>query len=95
MLPAVFIFHSANNIYFGAVMMELEKFTKKFADCFNQTDASLITPQTVFKNLEEWGSMLALIVIAMVDADYGKAITADDLKNAHTIADLFEIVTKK
>lgn len=75
--------------------MELEKFTKKFAECFNQTDASLITPQTVFKNLEEWGSMLALIVIAMIDADYGKTITADDLKNARTIADLFEIVTKK
>jgi acyl carrier protein len=75
--------------------MELQEFTQKFADCFNQTDASLIKPETEFKALEEWGSMLALIVIAMIDSDYGKTVSSEDLKNATTIASLFEIVSKK
>lgn len=75
--------------------MELQEFTQKFADCFNQTDASLIKPETEFKALEEWGSMLALIVIAMIDSDYSKTVSSDDLKNATTIASLFEIVSKK
>ena len=75
--------------------MELQDFVKKFADCFNQTDEALFKPGTEFKKLDEWGSMMALIVIAMIDADYGKTITSEDLKNAVTIADLFEIVKNK
>lgn len=75
--------------------MELQEFTQKFADCFNQTDASLIKPETEFKLLEEWGSMLALIVIAMIDSDYGKTVSSEDLKNATTVASLFEIVSRK
>jgi len=75
--------------------MELEDFTKKFADCFHQTDPAGFEPNTEFRKLDEWGSMMALIVIAMIDADFGKTITSDDLKNAITISSLFEIVKTK
>ena len=75
--------------------MELKDFVKKFADCFNQTEASAFKPDTPFRKLDEWGSMMALIVIAMVDADFGKTVTSEDLKNADTIASLFEIVKNK
>lgn len=75
--------------------MELQDFTQKFAECFNQTEPAQITAETKFKELEEWGSMLALIVIAMVDADFGKTVTSEDLKSANTVADLFTIVSNK
>jgi acyl carrier protein len=75
--------------------MELQDFVNRFADCFNQTSASEFKPETKFRNLEEWGSMMALIVIAMIDADFGKTITSEDLKNAGTIESLFEIVKNK
>jgi acyl carrier protein len=75
--------------------MELEDFVKKFAGCFNQTPAAVFKPETEFRKLEEWGSMMTLIVIAMIDADFGKTITSDDLKNATTIASLFQIVKSK
>ena len=57
--------------------MSLEDFTQKFAECFYQADPESIKPETEFKKLEEWGSMMALIVIAMVDAEFGKTITAE------------------
>jgi len=75
--------------------MSAEEFTKKFADCFHQTDPLSIKPETEFRKLEEWGSMLALIVIAMIDADFGKTVTADDLKRANTVADLFDTIKSK
>ncbi|MFN8299683.1 MAG: hypothetical protein U0T75_11290 [Chitinophagales bacterium] len=75
--------------------MELQEFTTKFAACFNQTDASLILPATEFRALEEWGSMLALIVIAMIDSDYGKTITAEDLRSVQTVEQLFNLVKAK
>lgn len=75
--------------------MLAEEFTQKFAECFYQTDPLSIKADTEFRKLEEWGSMLALIVIAMIDAECGKTITAEDLKNANTVTDLFEIVNSK
>lgn len=75
--------------------MELNDFTQKFASCFSHTDAALIKPDTEFRKLEEWGSMMALIVIAMIDSDFGKTVSAEDLQKANTISSLFEIVKRK
>lgn len=75
--------------------MLLKEFVEKFAACFNQTKPETISSSTIFSELEEWGSMMTLIVIAMIDADYEKTITSEDLKNANTVADLFEIVKRK
>jgi acyl carrier protein len=75
--------------------MELNDFVEKMVDCFNQTEASEITPSTRFRELEEWGSMMALIVIAMIDSDFNKTVDADDLKAANTIQELFTIVQNK
>ncbi len=71
------------------------EFVEKFAACFNYTKTETITATTRYADLEEWGSMMTLIVIAMIDADYEKVITAEDLKRAVTIADLFDIVKQK
>lgn len=73
----------------------LQEFTTKFADCFHQTNPTNIKPETEFRKLEEWGSMLSLIVIAMIDSDYGKTITAEDLKSVDTVSQLFDLVSKK
>ncbi len=75
--------------------MQSEDFIQKFAVCFHQTEPASIHAETKFRELEEWGSMLALIVIAMIDADFGKTITAEDLKSANTVAELFELVKNK
>ena len=75
--------------------MNLTDFTANFADCLHRTPATQITPSTEFKKIEEWSSIMALIVIAMIDADYNKVLTADDILAATTIKDLFEILQKK
>ena len=75
--------------------MQSEDFVRKFAACFHQTEPASIQVTTRFRELEEWGSMLALIVIAMIDSDFNKTITAEDLKSVNTVAELFEVVKNK
>ena len=75
--------------------MQSEDFFQNFAACFHQTEPASVRAETKFRELEEWGSMLALIVIAMIDADFGKTITAEDLKSVNTVAELFEVVKNK
>lgn len=72
--------------------MELKEFIENFAEQFDDTDASEITAATEFKNLDEWSSLIALSVIAMVDEEYDVAIKGDDIRSAITVEDLFNIV---
>lgn len=75
--------------------MEIKEFVENFADQFDETDASEITATTEFKNLEEWSSLVALGVIAMVDEEYDVRIKGDDIRAAVTIEDLFNIVKER
>lgn len=75
--------------------MNITDFTARFAGCFNTTPANEIQPDTEFKKLEEWGSMMALIVIAMVDGDCNKTITSEDLKEVKTVNDLYALISNK
>ena len=75
--------------------MELKEFIENFADQFDDTDASEITAETVFKELDEWSSLIALSVIAMVDEEYDITIKGDDIRNSSTVEDLFKTVKSK
>ena len=75
--------------------MELNEFIQNFADQFDDTDASEFTATTNFKELDEWSSLIALSIIAMVDDEYDVTLKGDDIKNAVTIEDLFKTVEGK
>ncbi len=75
--------------------MKLEEFILNFADQFENTDASEIKAETVFKELDEWSSLIALSVIAMVDEEYEVTLKGDDIRNSTTVEDLFNAVKAK
>lgn len=75
--------------------MEIKDFIENFANQFDDTDASEIKAETVFKELDEWSSLIALSVIAMVDEEYDITIKGDDIRNSNTVEDLFNAVKAK
>ncbi len=75
--------------------MSIQDFLNNFAFQLDDTDASDLSEKTVFKDLEEWSSLTALSIIAMCDEEYDVKIKGDDIKNARTINDLFEIVKSR
>ena len=75
--------------------MEINEFIANFADQFDETDASVFTPETKFRELEEWSSLIALSVIAMVDEEYDVTLKGDDMRAAQTIENLYNIVKSK
>ena len=75
--------------------MEIKDFIENFANQFDDTDPSEIKADTVFKELDEWSSLIALSVIAMVDEEYDITIKGDDIRNASTVEDLFNAVIAK
>lgn len=75
--------------------MELKEFIENFTAQFDETDASEIKAETVFKELDEWSSLIALSVIAMVDEEYEVTLKGDDIRNTSTIEDLFKLISSK
>ncbi len=75
--------------------MEIKDFIEKFAEQFDETDASAFTPETEFRELDEWSSLIALSVIAMVDEEYDVLLKGDDMRAANTIDELYQIVKGK
>lgn len=74
--------------------MGLKDFIENFANQFDDTNESLLTPDCKFQELEEWGSLAALGVIAFVKTEYGKKITGQEIRSCETIEELFNLVKK-
>jgi len=75
--------------------MEIERFVKEFAEQFIETDADAITTETVFREIPEWSSLIALSIIAMVDTEYGIKLKGNDLRVAKTVQDVYDIVKSR
>ena len=75
--------------------MEIKEFIENFAAQFDEADAEVFTAGPEFKTLDEWSSLIALSLIAMVDEEYDITIKGDDIRNATTIEDLFNTVKAK
>ena len=75
--------------------MELQDFIEKFAEQFDETEVSELTAETKFKELDEWSSLIALSIIAMVDEEYDVSLKGNDINTSSTIEDLFNVVKSK
>lgn len=75
--------------------MELNEFVAHFAEQFEETEPTVFTPQTVFHELPEYSSLIALSIIAMVDEEYDVTIKGNDMRASVTIEDLYNIVKSK
>ncbi|KPM48568.1 acyl carrier protein [Jiulongibacter sediminis] len=75
--------------------MNKEEFIQFFAEQFDETEPEEFKAETEFRQLEEWDSMVALMVIAMIDEEYNVKVSGDDIRNSTTIADLMAVVESK
>ena len=72
--------------------MELKEFIENLAEQFDDTDITEIQPDTEYQELDEWSSLTAMSIIAMVKTQYGKTITGREIRKCHTVEELFNLV---
>ena len=75
--------------------MELNEFIENFAEQFDDTESSEIQPDTEYRELDEWTSLTALSIIAMIDEEYDVQLKADEMRKTQTIQELFDLVKSK
>ena len=75
--------------------MTLDEFVSAFAAEFDETPEDQFKADTEFKALDEWSSLTALSIIAMIDEQMDKTITGADIRSSKTIEDLFNLANSK
>ncbi|MEZ4916560.1 MAG: phosphopantetheine-binding protein [Chitinophagales bacterium] len=74
--------------------MNLNDFIKIFTESFDEIDETILS-DTKYKELENWTSMQALLLIAHIDDTLNVVLDAEDIKDTSTIAELYTIVKSK
>lgn len=75
--------------------MNLTEFIKHFAEQFDDEPLSNFAPETRFRDIEEWDSLHAMMIMAMVNEKYKVKITPEELRNSQTVAEVYEVVKAK
>ena len=75
--------------------MELHEFMANFANQFEMTEPEEITAGTIYRDLEEWDSLLSLSIIGMINNTYQVKVTGEEVKDQCTVEDLFNLVVSK
>ena len=74
--------------------MSFKEFTQIFSESFDEQPTDL-NEQTKYKELDDWTSMQALILIAHLDDTVNVVLSASDIKDSSTLSELHQIVSSK
>lgn len=69
----------------------MKNFIEKFAEAIEVENVESLTPETDFRELEEWSSLAALSLIAMFDEEYDITVNGNAIREAETIEDLYNL----
>ena len=75
--------------------MSASEFLEKFRDQFEDTDPADIELPTVYKDLDEWSSIVSFAIIAMVKVEYNKTVTGAEIRHCNTVEDLYNLIAAK
>lgn len=76
-------------------MISIEEFIGKLEEEFDELASGSLLANTNYREIENWGSMHALIIIAIVDTEFDVSLSGAELRETNTILDLYELVKKK
>ena len=76
-------------------MVTLDEFTKNIELELDDIEPGTLTPDINYRDLEQWSSMYALIIIAYVDSEFNVTLTGDDLRSCNTVRDLYLLVKSR
>lgn len=72
--------------------MNFDAFIEKIAVLFEETPATELKPETRYKELPDWTSLVALSLIVLAFNEFEATISGDDIEAAQTLEELFERV---
>jgi acyl carrier protein len=69
-----------------------DQFLNNFNEILDDEPNFKLELNSKFRDLDEWDSLTALSLIAMLDEEYKITVTGDQIKNLETLGDIFTLL---
>jgi acyl carrier protein len=76
-------------------MDSIDQFIQKLERELDVTDPGTLKPELNYRNIPNWSSMYALIIVALCETEYDVAVTGEDLRKCNTVQDLYNVVVSR
>ena len=76
--------------------MNIESFINNLYEQYELDEGEMdLRADTKYKEVDDWDSLVALSVIAMVDDEYSVTIDGDAIRGTSTVQELYDLVKQK
>ena len=75
--------------------MNIEEFIKHIEAEFDDIKPGILKANSNFREVFEWNSINALILIAMVKTEYDVTLSADDLIKSRSVSDIYSLIENR
>jgi acyl carrier protein len=69
-----------------------KKFMENFINILDEEPNFKLDSTSKFRDLDEWDSLTALSLIAMLDEEYKVSVSGDQIKNMVTLEDIINVI---
>lgn len=69
-----------------------EEFKQKFSEAIEDELLLELEPNSSFKNLESWDSFSGMLIISMIDEEFGITIRSEDMMRLNTLEELYDLL---
>ena len=76
-------------------MEDISVFIQKIEGEIEGLTPGALLPDANFRELPEWSSMHALIIIALAETEYDVSVTGEDLRGCKTVRDLYNLISSR
>ncbi len=83
------------NGYKLLIMITLEEFTRLIETEFEDVQPDSISPDMHYREILDFSSMNALVLIALIDNEFDILLNGQDLKSTTTIRELYTLVENR
>jgi acyl carrier protein len=70
----------------------IENFILKLEDVFDTIDKGSLKPGVKFRDLADWTSLNAMVLVALFETEFERPITFDQLRQCETVNDLYDLI---
>lgn len=75
--------------------MSVDEFVALFSEQFVDPSEAAFCPETKFHDLSGWTSMTALLVITVIEENFGVLLSSDEFRKVQTIQELYDLIMVK
>lgn len=76
-------------------MPSVQELIEKIEAEIEELPRGVLQPDTNYRQLPEWSSMHALIILALAETEYNVTLSGEDLRSCSTVTDLQKIIESR